>query len=623
MKALAESDGSRLPRNHEVQAFVDGAPVRGCEGVDAWTPTTGWDGQDHTWPDWVQIGSGPHHHPGKGHVHDCGGYPAWGAEEAQRPWQRMLLVVRGDQDAAGAEVLRPSGGIALSPDGKRLFFADVSCKIRVVNLADGAVSTLAGSGIRQSEDGVGLGASFAEAKGLALSPDGKQLFVADWGGNKIRVVNVADGTVTTLAGSGEGKSEDGVSTAASFSRPIGLALSSDGDQLFVADFSGRKIRVVNVADGTVSTLAGSGEYESEVAAASFIGPHALALSPDSKQLFVADFGNHTIRVVNVADGTVTTLAGSGKRGSEDGVGATASFSLPTGLATSPDGKQLFVAEEDKIRAVNIADASVTTLAGSSQWGCNKDAVGAAATFNKPACLVVSPDGSRLFVGVAHKIRAVQLTPIDPVPLIVIPPSTLLDDFKKMTSDPDMPDMPPQGLVTFIVGPERKRFEHLGRNFLCVRSEYFDHMFRNAMAEGRAVTAATVGGAGAATAEPEIEVPDTDPASFQTLLDYIATDQAAFPGGPQHAFWTMQLARKHGMVRLERLCLQALEGEYLTAETAVPMLEAARAVGGGCEAGGGHWLFHRCRRFIQDHSKEVVEAGGLEQLQEHAVTKGLL
>ena len=210
MKALAESDGSRLPRNHEVQAFVDGAPVRGCEGVDAWTPTTGWDGQDHTWPDWVQIGSGPHHHPGKCHVHDCGGYPAWGAEEAQRPWQRMLLVVRGDQDAAGAEVLRPSGGIALSPDGKQLFFADVSCKIRVVNLADGAVSTLAGSGIRQSEDGVGLGASFAEAKGLALSPDGKQLFVADWGGNKIRVVNVADGTMTTLAGSGEGKSEDGV-----------------------------------------------------------------------------------------------------------------------------------------------------------------------------------------------------------------------------------------------------------------------------------------------------------------------------------------------------------------------------------------------------------------------------
>ena len=124
-----------------------------------------------------------------------------------------------------------------------------------------------------------------------------------------------------------------------------------------------------------------------------------------------------------------------------------------------------------------------------------------------------------------------------------------------------------------------------------------------------------------------KVPDTDPASFQTLLDYITKDQVAFPGGAQHAFSALQLARKHGVVRLERLCLQALEDEQLTAESAVPLLEAAQAVGSGIDGGagsGGNRLFDTCRRFILDHGKAVKDAGGFEQLQElPAVAVGLL
>jgi hypothetical protein len=259
-----------------------------------------------------------------------------------------------------------------------------------------------------------------------------------------------------------------------------------------------------------------------------------------------------------------------------------------------------------------------------------DGVGATASFSCPMGLAVITGGKQLAVCdfIRHKIRLVQLpSAAPPIPPIVIPPSTLLDDFQKtMDGSLDIPD----GKVTFIVGPERKRFERLAKNILCVRSEYFDRMFRNRMAEGGGAAAAAAAG-GAATAELEIEVPDTDPASFQTLLDYITKDQVAFPGGPQHAFSTLQLARKHGVVRLERLCLQALEDEQLTAESAVPMLEAARAVGAGIdggvgegEAGGGNRLFDTCRRFILDHGKEVKDAGGLEQLQEHApVTKGLL
>eukprot|EP00947_MAST-08B_sp_MAST-8B-sp1_P001452 g1452.t1 len=546
---------------------------------------------------------------------------------------------RGSEDGAGdsASFNNPRG-LALSPGGELLFIADTNNhKIRIMNMNTGAVTTLAGSGEDKSEDGVGAAASFSYPSGLTLSPDGKQLFVAEYEGSKIRVVNVADGTVTTLAGSDIFNSEDGVGAAASFKIPSGLALSLDGKQLFVADFVGGKIRVVNVTDGTVTTLAGSGDRESEDgvgAAASFNCPVDLTLSLDGKQLFVTDQDGHKIRVVNVADGTVTTLAGSGEDESKDGVGAAASFNYPEGITLSPDGKQLFVSEygSHKIRVVNVADGTVTTLAGSGEEK-SEDGVGTAASFKQPCGLAIDYRSNQLLVtdGAGHKIRAVQLVATEPQPPIVIPPSTLLDDLKKtIAGDTDLPD----GKATFIVGPERKRFENIMKGILCVRSKYFDRLFRNAMAEGGGSGASGGGGAaagGAATAVCEIEVPDTDPASFQTLLDYITTDQVAFPGGAQHAFSTLQLARKHGVVRLERLCLQALEDEQLTAESAVPLLEAARAVGGGADeggaaagGGGGNRLFDTCRRFILDHGKAVKDAGGLEQLQEHApVTKGLL
>eukprot|EP00947_MAST-08B_sp_MAST-8B-sp1_P006658 g6658.t1 len=494
--------------------------------------------------------------------------------------------------------------LALSPEGELLFISDcVANNIRVMNMGTGAVTTFTGSGEENSEDGVGTAASFDAPGCVASSPDGKLLFVAEEGGNKIRVVNVADGAVTTLAGSGEKKSEDGVGAAASFDIPYGLASSLDGKLLFVTEWDGNKIRVVNVADGAVTTLAGSGEKKSEDgvgAAASFDAPLGLTSSLDGKLLFVTEWGGRKIRVVNVADGAVTTLAGSGEKKSEDGVGAAASFRVPVSVASSLDGKQLFVAEwgSNKIRVVNVADGAVTTLAGSGEWK-SEGGIRAAASFQSPTGLAVNHRTGQLLVADsdARIIRAVQLACAASAP-IVIPPSTLLDDLKKtMDGSLDIPD----GKVTFIVGPERKRFERLTKAILCVRSDYFDRMFRNRMAEGGGGGGAAAGGA--ATAEPEIEVPDTDPASFQTLLDYITTDQVAFPGGAQHAFSTLQLARKHGIVRLERLCLQVLEDEQLTAESAVPLLEAARAVGGGSDEGaGGNRLFDTCRRFIESTAR---------------------
>jgi len=132
------------------------------------------------------------------------------------------------------------------------------------------------------------------AAGLAL-PAGSTLFAQQ---------------VTTLAGSGESGSTDGTGAAASFERPRGVAVGADGT-VYVADYSGRKIRKITAA-GVVTTLAGSGQFDSRdglATGASFAGPSGVAVGADGT-VYVADQSFNTIRKIK-ATGAVTTLAGDG------------------------------------------------------------------------------------------------------------------------------------------------------------------------------------------------------------------------------------------------------------------------------------------------------------------------
>ena len=90
--------------------------------------------------------------------------------------------------------------------------------------------------------------------GVAASPNGGALFVADWSNNKIRRVEVATGEVTMVAGSGAAGSADGVGDAAQFFYPGGITVSPDGSALFVAVSGNHKIQRVELATGEVTTI---------------------------------------------------------------------------------------------------------------------------------------------------------------------------------------------------------------------------------------------------------------------------------------------------------------------------------------------------------------------------------
>ncbi|EOD05092.1 hypothetical protein EMIHUDRAFT_220166 [Emiliania huxleyi CCMP1516] len=425
---------------------------------------------------------------------------------------------------------------------------------------------------------------------IAVSPDGGALVVA--GGNKLRLVEMDTGELTSLAGSGEAGDADGVRGAAQFHNPTGVAISPDGSALFVADNRSHKIRRVEVATGAVATLAGSGDADDADGvgdAAHFSYPSAVAISPDGGALFVTDSGNHKIRRVEVATGSVTTVAGSGDEGDADGVGDAAHFCNPIGIANSLDGSALFVADNENHKISG----------GLSGEGGNADGVGDAATFDQPV-EVISADGSTLLVSSVGDLRqvCVMASPSPPsFAPIVVPPSTILADFAKTRGDATLPT----GLVTFLVGDDRERLEHVSKSLLCARSVFFRTMFGIGMKERDTA---------------EVTVPNTDLATFTALIDYLLSDKFDLgeeEGRAQRALDLRELAQMYQVPRLELLCAQALQ-ESVGPATAVPLLEAAHTMGDGR-------LLAQCRRYVADHAAEVRASGGV--LRDFGVAKGLL
>lgn len=174
-------------------------------------------------------------------------------------------------------------------------------------------------------------------------------------------------TVAHFAGSMGGVgSSDGTGGAASFRNSWGI--TSDMNNLYVADEMNHTIRKIEIATGIVTTLAGSpgenGYVDGIGTAARFSYPRGI--TTDGINLFVTDSNNHTIRKIVISSGAVTTVAGSGNwedYGSTDGIGSVAKFYYPMGITT--DGVNLYVAdtENDTIRKVEISSGLVSTFAG--------------------------------------------------------------------------------------------------------------------------------------------------------------------------------------------------------------------------------------------------------------------
>jgi serine/threonine protein kinase, bacterial len=296
-----------------------------------------------------------------------------------------------DGAASTAEFGNPSG-LAVDAAGNVYVSDNLSSRVRMIGADSHIVSTIAGSGATGFANGAPTRAEFNHPTGIAVDRSGN-VYVADTNNEAIRMIAAGSRSVTTLAGDGMHGFRDGVALAARFNSPMGVAVDSAGN-VFVADAGNDRIRMIAAGSHEVSTVAGSTAGFADGAAGNAEFDHPIAVAVDSAgNLFVADVNNNRIRIISAGSRGVSTLAGGGRQDFADGEAMAAEFSHPVGVAVDPVGN-VYVADSlnARVRVISVGSHLVSTLAGSGTTG-SADGPGESAQFASPFAVAVNRGGS--------------------------------------------------------------------------------------------------------------------------------------------------------------------------------------------------------------------------------------
>lgn len=275
----------------------------------------------------------------------------------------------GDGGPASEAQLGEMRGLAVDGSGN-LYIADYgNDRIRRVDGATGMISTVAGNGeSRYSGDGgPATEAGLSRLEGVAADRSGN-VYAADW--YRIRKVDATTGTIHTIAGTGErGYSGDGgPATEARVGLVEGVAVDGSGN-IYIAAHN--RVRKINAATGMIDTIAGGGQVDSFWARFGKLSrPRGLAVDGNG-YVYIADFGNNRIRGVSAFKSDIITRAGTGEGGdSGDGRRATAArLGFPVGVAADAAGN-IYMADtfNHRIRKVDAATRMISTVAGTGRFG---------------------------------------------------------------------------------------------------------------------------------------------------------------------------------------------------------------------------------------------------------------
>lgn len=281
-------------------------------------------------------------------------------------------IYAGDNELANNTAIFLPFGFAINAAGD-LFVADAgNNRIRKVDAVSNRVSTIAGNGIigGTGDGGPATLATLNNPTSIALDALG-DIYFSDSGNNVVRRIDVFTGAITTAVGTmgQHGYSGDsGAASNATLNSPNGLAFDSAGN-LYIADTGNHSIRLVNGATQAISTIVGRGFAafggdEGPATAALLNGPWSVTLSP-AGELYIADQNNMRIRKVD-ATGIIHTVIGTGIGGfSGDGkLAALAQLDVPASVAIDVAGN-IYVADSgnNRVRKVNAKTGLIDTVAG--------------------------------------------------------------------------------------------------------------------------------------------------------------------------------------------------------------------------------------------------------------------
>jgi subtilase family serine protease/sugar lactone lactonase YvrE len=329
----------------------------------------------------------------------------------------------GDGGLGVFGVLDQPSGVVRDNAGNTYIADTNNNRVRMV-AANGTIATVAGTGTSGST-GDGNAATSAQLnapQGLAMDASGN-LYIADTGNYLVRMVDTS-GTITTVAGNGKccGHTGDaGLATNAEIAAPYGLAVDASGN-LYISDVDNNLVRKVDTS-GNITTVAGNGTYGysgdgGPATSAAMRDPWGLAVDA-SGNLYIADRYNLRIRMVSIS-GTITTVAGNGNccYSGDGGAATKAELYYPTGVAVDASGN-LYIADIYNERVRQVANGTISTLAGNGSYGYSGDGGSAiGASFRYPYAISVDAAGNVAVVD--QNNNAVRLlTPVGSQPVLTI------------------------------------------------------------------------------------------------------------------------------------------------------------------------------------------------------------
>ena len=272
------------------------------------------------------------------------------------------------------------------------------------------IDTIAGPGT-VGDGGAATEAWFHNPFDAALDADGN-LYIVDKGNHRIRRVDAA-GDIATFAGSGlQGFSGDGgPAGAARLSSPGSVVLDAAGN-LYIADTGNQRVRKVHAATGNISTIAGTGLRGSSgdggpASAARLFNPAGMALD-SSENLYIAN--RDRVRRIDAATGVISTFAGNGSYGfsGDGGPASAASLRSPVDVALDA-ADNLYIADRSnhRIRKVDAVTGIISTIAGTGAPGFGGDGGPAsAARFSLPRGLAADADDN-LYIAANNRVRRID------------------------------------------------------------------------------------------------------------------------------------------------------------------------------------------------------------------------